>query len=59
MTEGRRVSKIRYEVPFGSFTIEIDVFTGGNEGVVTAEVEFPDAEASHAFIPPPWLGDDH
>ncbi|MHA3773309.1 CYTH domain-containing protein [Verrucomicrobiota bacterium sgz303538] len=58
MTEGRRVTKIRYDVPCGEWTIEVDVFTGKNEGVITAEVEFPDADASRAFQPPPWLGEE-
>lgn len=58
MTEGRRVAKVRYDVPFGEFLIEIDVFTGPNEGIITAEVEFPDPETSHAFVPPDWLGEE-
>jgi CYTH domain-containing protein len=58
MTEGRRVTKTRYEVPLGNRTVEIDVFTGANAGVITAEVEFPDPEASRAFTPPDWLGEE-
>lgn len=58
MTEGRRVTKVRYEVPAGDWTVEIDVFSGKNEGIVTAEVEFPDPASSQAFQPPSWLGDE-
>jgi adenylate cyclase len=58
MTVGRRVSKRRYEVPYGDRMIEIDVFTGPTEGIITAEVEFPDVDASRAFVPPEWLGED-
>ena len=58
MTEGRRVSKTRYEVPLGDRTVEIDVFKGANTGVITAEVEFPDPATSKAFIPPDWLGEE-
>ena len=58
MTEGRRVLKDRYEVPCGDFLLELDVFKGGNEGVITAEVEFRDPESSHSFIPPDWLGEE-
>jgi adenylate cyclase len=58
MTVGRRVSKRRYEVPYGDRTIEIDVFTGPNDGIITAEVEFPDVAASRAFVRPEWLGEE-
>lgn len=58
MTEGRRVTKIRYDVPCGEWTVEVDLFTGKNEGIITAEVEFPDAASSHAFQPPEWLGEE-
>lgn len=58
MTEGRRVTKVRYEVPYKGWTIEVDVFEGKNEGVITAEVEFPDPESSRAFEPPSWLGEE-
>ena len=55
-TSGRRVTKKRYVVPYGDRAVEIDVFSGGNEGMITAEVEFPDAAAAHEFVPPEWLG---
>jgi adenylate cyclase len=56
LTEGRRVAKRRYEVPYEGLTIEIDVFEGPLSGIVTAEVEFDSEEASAAFEPPEWLG---
>src|SRR2546430_11098250 len=39
-TAGCRLTKTRYDVPFGKRTIEIDVYRGRNEGLVVAEVEF-------------------
>jgi adenylate cyclase len=56
LTEGRRVAKLRYEVPYEGLTIEIDVFEGPLSGIVTVEVEFDSEEASAAFEPPEWLG---
>ena len=57
-TSGRRVTKTRYDVPCGEWTIEVDVFRGANDGVITAEVEFPDPETAHTFFPPEWLGEE-
>jgi adenylate cyclase len=58
LTDGRRVSKRRYQVPHGDLTIEIDVFKGALEGMLLGEVEFASEEASKAFEPPAWLGDE-
>ncbi|HML95624.1 MAG TPA: CYTH domain-containing protein [Thermodesulfobacteriota bacterium] len=57
-TEGRRVEKLRYEIPYGPHVIELDVYSGRFEGLVTAEVEFESSEASAAFTPPKWIGKD-
>jgi adenylate cyclase len=56
LTEGRRVEKIRYLVPFETGDIEVDVFEGELSGMVTAEMEFDAEAASDAFKPPAWLG---
>lgn len=48
------IEKTRYEVPKGDFTFEIDVFHGENEGLILAEIELPEKEAS--FEKPDWLG---
>ncbi len=57
-TEGKRLTKIRYDVPLGSYTVEIDVYSGRHEGLVVAEVEFDGEEEAREFTPPDWLGDD-
>lgn len=57
-TEGKRVEKIRYKIPHHQFTVELDVFSGHNNGLKLAEVEFDSAEVARTFVPPPWLGKD-
>ena len=57
-TEGKRLTKTRYDVPSGAHVVEIDVYSGRHEGLVVAEVEFADELAARAFQPPDWLGDD-
>jgi adenylate cyclase len=57
-TEGKRLTKTRYDVPCGEHVVEIDVYSGANEGLVVAEVEFADGRAAREFQPPPWLGRD-
>lgn len=57
-TEGKRLIKTRYEIPFGNRLVEIDIYGGKHEGLVVAEVEFEDEESALNFQPPDWLGDD-
>jgi adenylate cyclase len=57
-TAGSRLTKTRYYVPWKNLTIEIDIYRGSNEGLMVAEVEFPDVETYHSFRPPDWLGDE-
>jgi adenylate cyclase len=57
LTEGRRVTKTRHEIPLAGDTIaELDVYDGAHDGLMTAEVEFDSEAASERFEPPPWLG---
>jgi adenylate cyclase len=58
LTEGRRVTKTRHEVPLGALTVEVDVYDGDLDGLVTAEVEFPDEATALAFAAPAWMGRD-
>ena len=57
-TEGKRLSKTRYEIPFGDRVVEIDIYSGKHAGLVVADVEFDDEESALNFQPPDWLGDD-
>ncbi|HEY8833942.1 MAG TPA: CYTH domain-containing protein [Chthoniobacterales bacterium] len=57
-TEGKRLVKTRYEIPFGDHVVEIDVYHEKHEDLVVAEVEFDEEDAARNFQPPAWLGDD-
>lgn len=57
-TAGRRLSKVRYDVPWKEYIIEIDIYRGRHHGLVVAEVEFEDQKSCAAFKPPDWLGRD-
>lgn len=57
-TAGARLTKMRYDVPWRKWIIEIDIYQGSNEGLVVAEVEFADVETCRQFRPPAWLGQD-
>ncbi len=48
------IDKIRYLVPYGEHTFEVDEFFGDNEGLVIAEVEL--GTIDEAFDIPPFMG---
>ncbi|MBE7721717.1 MAG: CYTH domain-containing protein [Lacrimispora celerecrescens] len=59
--DGHILTKKRYLIPLegsGHLTIELDVFEGRFQGLMLAEVEFPDREEAENFIPPSWFGED-
>lgn len=61
LTEGRRVQKTRRRVrlPGGDggadLVAEVDEYGGALDGLVVAEVEFPDEASSAGFEPPAWF----
>jgi adenylate cyclase len=55
-TAGRRLRKLRYEIPWRNLLIEIDMYRGRHSGLVVAEVEFPDRLTCAKFKPPSWFG---
>ena len=57
-TEGRRVEKTRYTIPYGANTIELDLFEGQDAGNILAEVEFASTAEADEFIVPAWFGTD-
>jgi adenylate cyclase len=63
LTDGRRLTKRRHRIGHGELTIELDVYGGGLEGLIVAEVEFESESDADSFIPPDWFGtevtDDH
>ncbi len=55
-TVGRRLYKLRYEMPWKNFLIEIDIYRRKHKGLVVAEVEFPNRTACRKFKVPAWFG---
>jgi adenylate cyclase len=55
-TVGRRLYKLRYEMPWRNLLIEIDIYRAKHTGLVVAEVEFPDRATCRKFKPPSWFG---
>jgi adenylate cyclase len=53
---GRRLRKLRYEIPWKDLPIEIDIYQGKLAGLVVAEVEFPNRATCREFKPPSWFG---
>lgn len=56
LTEGKRVEKTRLLYVVGDYLAEFDFYQGGNKGLMTVEVEFPNVEEANAFMPPEWFG---
>ena len=56
LTKGKRVKKTRFDLPYKDWIIEVDVYEGRLEGLVTAEVEFKSLEDATSFTPPDWMG---
>src|SRR5947207_14130134 len=53
-TAGRRLRKVRCEIPWKNLVIEIDIYQSRHAGLVVAEVEFPDRATCRKFKPPSW-----
>ncbi|HET8956359.1 MAG TPA: CYTH domain-containing protein [Solirubrobacterales bacterium] len=56
LTEGRRIQKVRYEIPHGDLTLELDEYEGHLSGLRVVEVEFPSQARAHSFQPLSWFG---
>lgn len=57
-TDGILIHKIRYQIPYQKYTIELDIFLDRLAPLMLAEVEFDTEEEAGAFIPPEWFGED-
>ena len=57
-SDGIIIRKKRYPIPFGKYTIELDVFAAPYENLIIAEVEFDSEEEANAFQPPEWFDED-
>lgn len=56
--DGNIISKKRYQIPYGNFTIELDVFDPPFAPLIMAEVEFDSVETANAFQKPDWFLED-
>lgn len=56
--DGYVITKTRYYIPYGSHTIELDIFHGDLSPLQMAEVEFESEEEANAFTPPDWFVTD-
>ena len=54
LCESGIIDKIRYEIPLGKHTFEVDVFSDENQGLIIAEVEL--SSENEFFEQPNWLG---
>lgn len=50
------IDKVRWLVPCGAHTFEVDEFHGDNEGLVVAEIEL--SAPDETFERPDWLGEE-
>ena len=57
-TETPMLRKTRYRIPYGKYTIELDLYHGVLEGLATAEIEFPSVAEAVAVKVPEWFGRD-
>lgn len=54
--DGNIITKTRYLIPLeDGLTCELDVFEGAFQGLILAEVEFPDEQSAMNFTPPDWF----
>lgn len=54
-----KITKTRMVVPIqNKLKVEIDIYDDYLEGLLTAEVEFPNEEAANEFEKPDWLGEE-
>lgn len=58
LTEGKRIEKIRYEIEYQNYLIELDIYLDSLDGLKTAEVEFTSIDESNRFVGPNWFGKD-
>lgn len=56
--DGNIIAKCRTLIPYGKYTIELDIFAAPFRGLILAEVEFETEEEALAFEPPAWFGQD-
>lgn len=56
--DGCLITKRRYLIPCAPYTIELDIFSSPQKGLMLAEVEFSTEEEALSFKAPDWFGED-
>jgi len=56
MCEQPLVEKVRYKIPSGGLTWEVDEFEGANQGLIVAECELSSEDQRIEL--PPWIGEE-
>lgn len=56
--DGNIIKKERFFIPYGKYTIELDIFAEPFAPLKMAEVEFPSVEEAEAFEAPDWFTKD-
>lgn len=57
-SDGNIIRKKRVLIPYGAYTIELDIFAEPFEPLIIAEVEFPSVDEANDFSPPDWFDED-
>ncbi|MBO5312950.1 MAG: adenylate cyclase [Clostridia bacterium] len=52
------IEKTRYYIPYGEYTVELDIYEGRHSGLIVAEVEFSTEEKAKCFDAPSWFGEE-
>jgi len=55
LTEGRRMSKVTYQLDVGDTPVTLDMYEGQLSWLHIAEAEFKGRALAEAFTPPPWF----
>jgi adenylate cyclase len=55
-TEGARVAKTRYIMPWGDLFLEIDAYIEALDSLLMCEIEYPSVESVKSIELPKWLG---
>ncbi len=56
--DGNIITKKRVLIPYGKYTIELDIFDEPFKPLVIAEVEFPSIEEANSFEKPDWFKEE-
>ncbi|MCR5688188.1 MAG: CYTH domain-containing protein [Lachnospiraceae bacterium] len=57
-SDGHLIKKERVLIPYGKYTIELDIFGEPFADLIIAEVEFPSVDEAEDFTPPDWFDED-